>query len=456
MTVSNRSMTVLAFTCLAGLTASRASPAQVNDDSGELTLAEAVVRVLETYPSLAAARAAVEASEAAVSQVGSERWPELRAQANLTRFEEPMLVAPLHGLDLTAPPQFDETLIRGDVALSWTLYDGGARGARIRGARAEAAGAASFSRTVEQALIARVARAYLEVLAARGVLDAQDRRIAALEAERGRVQQLFDEGRAARVELLRVDAGLADARAGRVATAARLDLAERELARLVGGQPDSIRAGRLVPLGLADPDALEERGALVRRALAASPELERARQDVAVAEAQRRVAVAAWIPRVGFFGTYQGFSGGGEDVVTEWQAGVSVSYPLFTGGERASAVRAAGARAERSREELRLVELEMAEGVDRALNAALETRARVEAVAQAAQHQSEVVRIELLSLQAGAGIQTDYLRAEADLLRVRSALVEARYAQIAARFELARVVGELTPEWLAENVESTR
>lgn len=456
MRLLNRSMTALTVVCLAGLSAPPAARPQDRDEGRPLTLPEAVARARETYPSLAAARAAVAASEAAVGQAASDRWPQVRAQANLTQFEEPMLVAPLHGFDITAAPAFDETLIRGDIAASWTLYDGGARGARIRGARADAAGAGYARGAVEQALIARVARVYLDVLASRGVLDAEDRRIGALEAERGRVQQLFDEGRAARVELLRVDAALADARAGRVATAAHLDLAERDLARLIGGRPDSVRADRLVPVGLAEPDSLEERGALVRRALAANPELEGARQNVAAAEAQRRVALAAWIPKIGLFGMYQGFSGGGDDMVTEWQAGLSVSYPLFTGGERASSVRAAGARAERSREELRLAELETAERVDRALNAALEARARFEAVAQAAEHQAEVVRIELLSLQAGAGTQTDYLRAEAELLRVRSVLVEAQHARIAARVELARVVGALTPRWLEENVENVR
>jgi hypothetical protein len=33
-------------------------------------------------------------------------------------------------------------------------------------------------------------------------------------------------------------------------------------------------------------------------------------------------------------------------------------------------------------------------------------------------------------------------------------LVEAEHAEIAARLELARVVGELTTEWLNKNVET--
>ena len=105
---------------------------------------------------------------------------------------------------------------------------------------------------------------------------------------------------------------------------------------------------------------------------------------------------------------------------------------------------------------MRLLELQTENDVDEALNLALETRALVESLSRAVQLQSEVARIERLSLDAGAGTQTDYLRAEADLARARSILVEAQHAEIAAWVQLARVVGELTPEWLDRNVESAR
>jgi outer membrane protein TolC len=129
---------------------------------------------------------------------------------------------------------------------------------------------------------------------------------------------------------------------------------------------------------------------------------------------------------------------------------------LFTGGNRSGQVSRASAQVDRAKEELRLEELRIREDVDRALNAALETGALVDALDRAVEHQSEVVRIEQLSLEEGAGTQTDYLRAEADLARARSLLVEAQHAEIAAWVQLARVVGELTPEWLDRNLESVR
>jgi outer membrane protein TolC len=434
-------------------TAGRAQEAIRRDG---LTLSEAVVLARETHPSLGAARAGEDAASAALGQAKSSWWPQLGGQASLMRYEEPMVVAPIHGFTQNQFEriEFERTLIQGNASLAWTVFDGGARVNGIRGARAGAAGAAAGRAATEMVLIAQVTRAYLEVLTASGVLDAQGQRIDALQAERRRVSQLLTEGQAAQVELLRVDAALAAAEAQQVATRTRLDLAERELARLVGIAPDAAHSERLHPVRLSGAAVSEDRAELAERARSLNPELERSRQNVQAAEASRRVAKAAWIPAVSLGGAYQLFSSDAWNTTTEWNVRLAVSYPLFTGGARANAVGQAAAKTRLAREELRIAELEVEEGVDRALNAALETRALVSALRRAVQLQTEVARIEQLSLDAGAGTQTDYLRAEAELASARSQLVEAEHAQIAARVELARVVGELTAEWLDRNVET--
>lgn len=445
---------VLAGLILSGVATSAAS--QVSAERDSLTLAQAVALAQETYPSVAAARAGEDAAAAGLGQARAAWWPQLNTQATALRHGEPMLVAPIHGFsqEQFETIEFERTLIQGNVSLAWTLFDGGARVNRVRGARAGAAGAVAGRAAVEMALTAQVAAAYLQVLSARGVLDAQDRRIDALAAERQRVEQLLGEGRAARVQLLRVDAALAEAEAQRVATVNRLDLAERELARLLGVTPAEARVDKLRPVRLAAGSQLDERPDLVDRAKSQNPELERARRVVETAEANRRVAKAAWIPNLNLTGALLGFSSRAGNTTTEWNVGIGLAYPLFTGGARANAVGRAGAEARAAREELRLAELRIEEGVDRALNAALETQSLVEALTRAVLHQTEVVRIEQLSLEAGAGTQTDYLRAEADLARARALLVEARHAEIAARVELARVVGELSREWLEQNLET--
>jgi outer membrane protein len=421
-----------------------------------LALADAVDLGLLTHPSVLAARANESASLAVVGRANADKYPLIHTQASLTRYQKSMIVAPLHRFDFTDPPQFEKTLIRGDVAVGYKLFDGGARKSRVAGAEAQAAGASAVEASARSALIAEVARAYLEVLTANGVLAAQSERIGALDAERQRVSLLFTEGRAARVELLRVDAARAQAEAERVAARARLHLAERELARLIEVTPERTRVGNLRSVRLEAAALSDEWTEWLDAARTSSPDLERAQRAVEAAEAGRRAAGAARVPEVDILAAYLGYgstAGGGS---LEWQAGVGVTYPVFTGGARSNAILEADARLEQAREELRLIEIEIEKGVDRALTVAVETRALVAAVAESVQHQTEVARIEQLSLEAGAGTQTDYLRAEADLARARSVLVEARHGEIAAWVGLARVAGVLARDWLERYLEDVR
>ncbi|MDH3456708.1 MAG: TolC family protein [Gemmatimonadota bacterium] len=431
-----------------------ASPLLAQDREPLLTVQHAVELSLASYPSIGAARARVDEAQARVGQATSRWWPALSMEASSFRHAEPMLVYPLHGFD-TSAFQFDRTLLQGNVTAGWTLFDGGGRGARIRAARADEAAVTSAGTASEMDVVLNVVAAYLTVRSAHETLDAELQSLTALTAERDRVQRLRDEGQAADVELLRVAAALAQAESERVSTAASLDVAERSLARWLGLDVDRTRAAHLGTVSLKDSVAADVRDHLTARFEAANPELLAARQQREAAEWSRRAAIGAWFPQLDLVGRYLLFSGPEFDVQGEWQAGVRLSYPLFTGGARASAVSATAARAVAAAEQERLLALRGADALDRALSTVQETRARAAAVGTAVAHLTEVARIEQLALQEGAGTQTDFLRADADLRRTRAALVRARHAEIIARVQLARITGDLTVAWLAATLETS-
>ncbi len=421
----------------------------------QLTLTTAVDRALEHHPSTLAARAGVSAAKAAAGEVSAQRLPQLAIEASATRYQEPMIVAPLHALDINRAPDFDRTLLRGTASVSVTLFDGGVRRARVRGARAETNAAEFMSESATATLIAMVTRVYLRALTLRDVLDAHDNRLAALEAERDRAQKLFGEGTAARLVVLRAEAAIAQARAERVATVAALEVAEQNLARLTGMGPNQTSAEGLVPLQLRRRALELERETLVERAQATNPGLQEARSKHEAALSARRAASAVWLPNISLFGGYLGFGSAAGDFTAEWQGGAKISYPIFTGGARSSTNARTAALVAVARQEVRNVELSVREGVDRSLSAVRESRAQVSAVEQAVNHLEEVARIERLAVDAGSGTQTEYLRSQAELLRARASLIEARNNEIAARVELARTVGRLSPEWLENELENS-
>ncbi len=425
---------------------SHTADAQAN----RLTVGEAVRLSLEHHPRLGVAHAARAAATAAFGEAKSSRIPSARAQASLTRFQEPMIVAPLHRFDVTSPPQFDPALIQSRLTIAYTLFDGGRRGARVGRARAAAASAGSEMTSVHMAVIEEVTTAYLSALTTSGIDGANRSTVAALEAQRRRTQQLLTEGRAARVELLRVDAALAQARAERIASHAESDLALRTLARLIGWDTDSIAAAGLVGVTLVGR-SMEP--SLNERAKRANPDLETARHRAAAEHAAARAARSEWFPTVQLSAGYVTFGSGSGNFAAEWQGGVAVSYPLFTGGARRSRNAQASARAERADAEVRLAELQIDAAVDRAVAQLRDSEGRVTALALAVDHLSEVARIEQLALATGAGVQADYITAEAGLATARANLIRARYAVIGARVGLARILGDLSLEWLADHME---
>ena len=424
------------------------APHAPRSDSASLTLIDAARRALEGHPSVAEVRARVRAAEAQVGEARSERFPGIRVSGSATRYQEPMVVTPIHGFTPGQTPPFDRTLLQGSAAVTYTLWDGGGRGSRIAASREGASAARSGGAEAEQALLARTASVYLEVLGLAGTLRAHDRRIRALEAELDRVEELREVGRAARVDRLRVESALAGAEAQRVDVEADLRLAEAELARLVGAPATDVEARRLSEPGRPlepppTPDSLRA------RARSSSPAVDRARREVEATEAQVSVARSARWPRVELGGRLLHWGSDADPAAaTEWNAGLQVSVPVFTGGAVGSRIERAEAERDAARERLRQRRLEAEREVDAALSAHRRSEARRRSLEVRVRSLEEVARIEALRLETGTGTQNEYLDAEAALLEARARLARTRYAALAARVRLARAWGVLTLDWL--------
>lgn len=417
-----------------------------------LSLLDAVRRGLSYDPALGVAAAGRDAASASVGEAVASWFPTLVATASLTRYEEPMIVSPIHAFQPGLTPPFDRTLFQGGAVLSYTLFDGGARGGRVRLARQQAAVAEASFDDAEQLVMARVVSTYLAVLSGHRVLESHDRRLAALAAERSRVRQRREAGTAADVDVLRVDAVLAGAEAERVELAQVLDLAERDLARLVGAPVEATRAERLqvvawVDTTMPDPEVVRS------RVIESSPVLERARREAEASRAGQALARSARWPKLAAAGAWLDRGSVHGDHTLEWNVGVQFTYALFTGGAVRQSIRRADANRRVADERLRLAERQVTQEVDRARSMVEEAGAQVASLRTAVARFTEVVRIERLRLEAGVGTEIDYLSAEAELLAASAGLVQAQYSEMVARVEFARIGGQLDLAWLERYVE---
>ncbi|MGW8266329.1 MAG: TolC family protein, partial [Longimicrobiales bacterium] len=331
-------------------TLARRSPV-LEGSAAPLTLSDALALALETHPSVGQARAAREAAAARLDQAKSTRLPWLAAQASLGMHQEPMIVAPIHSLDMSNPPDFDRNLLQGAVTLGYTLFDGGGRGARIRRAEAGDAAAVAVGAAADMNLIVQVSAAYLGILSGQEILEAVESQRAALEAEAGRVRQFLEEGKAARVDLLRVEAALSRVRASEISARSDLELDRSRLARLTGLSLEAVEATSLASVGPRE-DRMPSREEVLTLAGTANPELSQARQALAGASAGVREAKAGWFPKIEAGGRYNDFGTLSGGHVQEWQALIQVSYPLFSGGSRSGDQERAAAEERQAAESL--------------------------------------------------------------------------------------------------------
>ena len=419
-----------------------------------LTLAEAAAAALRTHPTIAGAAARTDAAQAGLDQAQARRLPGLQLDASLTHFQEPMIVAPLHRFDPTDPPRFDETLVQGRLGAAYTLVDGGVRGARIKGAGAGVVVAERMREAAEMELLSRVATTYASLSTASTVRDAAQAQFYALEAEQTRANQRVETGAAARVELLRASAALEDARAQMAAARSQVDLARRSLALLMGVPPESIEIRPISPVTTRPTTQPQYTASPQDRPTQTPPHIAAAARAVDAAEAAVSAERATRLPRLDAGAALLDFGTPTGEHVLEWQAGLQLSWPVFTGGARSASLRRAEAALAEPRADPDAARLDARRAEDVARSAITEADARADALMAALTQWIEVARIEALALENGAGVQSDLLRAHASLFQATAGLARARSDAVVARVELARAQGALTLDRINEQLES--
>jgi outer membrane protein len=432
------SPTVAAFTALC-LASPASAAAQV------LTLAEALDLASRSHPTLVAAEARVTAAEGNATAARGARLPGVAVSGALTRHQEPMVVAPLHSLNLGNPPAFDRTLIQSQLGVQYLVYDGGATGSRLRAADAAREATTHVRASTEMRVLEETTTAYVGLSTARTVLAAARAQVAALEAERARVERHLGAGSAARVELLTAEAVLQEARAEEAAAGAGVGLAERTLARLMDVDLASVAERTVTPLAA--------RGTPVDADAESSPAIRQAEQSVAGAEARLAEERAGRFPTLRAAAGVLDYGAWERRHALEWRAGLELTWPVFT-GTRGAAVRSASASVAAARADLEAVRLRTAQEIDQAATSISTADARAAALAAAVAQWEEVARIEALALEAGAGEQRDLLRAQAGVFQARAGYALSIQEAIAARLGLARARGVLDREWINEWTES--
>lgn len=275
-----------------------------------------VSKALEQSPTLHAARASAAAQKEYEGVARSGYLPQVGLSAGLSQTTS---VSPAQ----TSAQPF--SLGSTSLSVRQSLWTFGKRGAATQQAEAQtaAAGAQAFLREVEVAYGVR--QAYLNWVQAKGIEAQAAEHLRVAETTLKEAEARVKAGVSAQLDRTRAQATLAQAKAAHAAARAGVAQAHRSVSAAIG-QTELVSGEPAFP----EEDALARRPHSELEALAMEhPSLKAVEAQVMQAEASRRGAQAAGNPDLSVDASYglraRDFMG-----APNWQAGLSVNWPLFS------------------------------------------------------------------------------------------------------------------------------
>ncbi|MBR6470374.1 MAG: TolC family protein [Victivallales bacterium] len=340
--------------CVCALTSAR-----VRAEKIQLTLEKAKQIALEQNPTLAIARANMEAAAAAVQQAEAAYYPSVDVSGGISRLRDYPTARPVRDWDNT-------TQYRTGISMGWLLFDGGARHFRLSTAEIAEDTAISDCDDARRQLLQQVANAFYVVLQAQNSME-----IALQDAEFNRqlesdAQKRQELGTSKLSEVLNFQYQVGSAEVNYIQAQRTWRNACVALGQLLVIQQDSIwDCIELVPpeTDFVMNGDIGELNDLLAYAHAHRPDLIGAQNAVRSAEAAIGLAEAEWAPQISaFYDLYfqrnhsARFNRHHDRGIS---FGVQATWNLFNGFATEAAEKAAKARLEAAQKTLNSLELEV-------------------------------------------------------------------------------------------------
>jgi TolC family type I secretion outer membrane protein len=291
-----------------------------------------VDKALANHPGIRAARESLNAGKGRATQAASPYQPQVRAS---TGYAESHAAGGAFGDTITK--SYTTTLSASQV-----LYDfGKTRGALDAAKLGVRSAETDVERTMQETVLG-VKQAYFALLQAGKLLTVAERTLAQTESHLARAEAFFRAGSRPRFDVTRAEVDVNNARLGLINAKNEKRIRTIGLYHAMGVDP----AGDLdVEDVLADPSALPSLKQAEAEALKDRPEMQKAESDIEAAKAAVKAERSNYLPTLSAAGEYNWANGTTEmgtlpganfplrgEVGNSWNAGVTLSAPLYEGG----------------------------------------------------------------------------------------------------------------------------
>jgi outer membrane protein len=448
---------ILCFTLFLSPSPAPASPGgpAVGDASSFLSpaaemtfdLPSAIELALKNNPSLRTVQWSIETERYAIDAARAERMPKIDFGAGATRYRYPMPLVPIV-LELPFSnvqiPNFESTIYDTGAFFKLALFKGGRITRNIRIAETRKALAEDNYTAARQDLVYNVTSVYHKILQLQKLLASNEAMARQMESHRNNVDQFLRAGTVPRVDLLSTEVELAHAKQNVLLVRNNLESAFDLLKNLMGMDDveASITIVEPVPAGVIYPPDEEA----VSTALRQRPDYRAVAKKQQIAAERVKMAKGKRFPDVNAAAEYTKRAGEATDFKENWSVGARMTIPLFDGGLIRSEIGRERVELERVKEEERALKLSiMREVRDALLNVANATD-RMDAAKAAITNAQEVLRVERLKYDTGAGTNTNVIDAQTALLRAETDAHQAAYDKEVGYALLVRCMGAYTAE----------
>lgn len=405
-----------------------------------LTLHDAVARAVANNPNLAEARTAVSVAEQGVVSAFGKHYPRLTFEASISQRQDPIPYIPAQRANI--PAHFSDSYASLGPVLTVPFYQGGQVMQGVRLAEVRQRIQQDSAIITRNELIANTVATYNKILQLQALVAASQQAMEALEQQRKNARLLFDLGRIARVDLLKVEVQKTNEAQRLLALQEGLKNASLTLRALMGEAVDAssaqvILADRLEP---GDKQVDFETGLALAKS---KPKFKIFAKAVEDADTSRKLALGKLLPTLNGVAGYQqqyGFNPNYNNGV--WYLGASLSIPIFDRSIYADVSRERLQR-ERAEKKLKAVENQIRLDLRVAMASLVESKKRIEATGLAVEQSRESFRIEQEKYGQGAGTMADLLLAQAAQSQAEANQTQALFDYNTALLDWHKASGDM-------------
>ncbi|HRJ63128.1 TolC family outer membrane protein [Brevundimonas sp. UBA2416] len=397
------------------------------------TLRDALALAYQTNPSLLAQRANQRALDESIVQARAGLRPQLDVSVTANYARD-------YSGNVGGNPDSDSG--GASIGLSQTLWSGGRIGHGISAAEANILAGRENLRDIEQTVLASVIQAYADVIRDGEILAIRQSNLGVLQRQLEEASARFEVGEITRTDVAQSESRLAQSEADLANARAQLSVSRAAYAAVVGQAPGDLAPMPVLPGIPTDfDDALDV-------ALVDNPSIRAAAWTQRAAEANVAAAKAEYMPSARLTASYGGSTsdlGAIDDIGdnTRFQAGATISVPLFTGGLNSSRVAQALERANVAQINVEGERRNTLQSVSSAYAQSISSRATLQAGEEAVR--AATVAAEGVRQEAQVGLRTtlDVLNQELELRNAQITLASARRNEYVAQASLLAAMGRL-------------